>query len=286
MTVRVKVVETHQEIDELFRLRHRVFVEQDGYVPATGDGRMRDQFDDLPTVTHFAASVNGTIAGCLRYGDLSPEGTSVDEYFDFGPYLPPPPGRSCAGSMVAVSREFRGTPRLTSGLFAVFFLWAHLRGMTHIYGVANPERLNGFCRNGFRALGPVRFDERHRLSFVPIMLDILDLPRVYRTFLQHHAPHPLALGSLRQLNVAGETIVSGPLDVHERYAIVHGRAGLRLPSETSCAPGCPEIGPGQTFGSLASRTIDGNLADVIALSDVDLVVDLTNSRVMHRRTMP
>jgi hypothetical protein len=99
--------------------------------------------------------------------------------------------------------------RRQGGLFAMFFFWAWTRAITHIYGVANPDRVYGFSRNGFRALGRCQFSTLHGLAFIPIVLGLPDLPEMYRAFAKRHAAHPLTRGSLRQLHVAGETVLAG-----------------------------------------------------------------------------
>src|SRR5262249_7293735 len=48
MTLRVRVAQTTAELDAVFRLRHQVFVEEEGYMPPRPDRRIADRFDAYP----------------------------------------------------------------------------------------------------------------------------------------------------------------------------------------------------------------------------------------------
>src|SRR5215471_5607553 len=106
-------------IDEVFRVRHRVFAEEEG--PPIRDGRLHDRFDELPTVTHFVAYMHDTTIRCIRDNDVSAAGTPPDEFFGFRPHFPEPQALLAVGSLVALLRDYRKIPRLPPGLFVMFF---------------------------------------------------------------------------------------------------------------------------------------------------------------------
>lgn len=54
------------EIDSMFRLRHRVFVERLNWVPSSPDGRERDYFDDLNPIYLLARAADDTLLGTWR----------------------------------------------------------------------------------------------------------------------------------------------------------------------------------------------------------------------------
>jgi hypothetical protein len=273
MSVQVKVAGTPEEADAVFRLRHTVFAEEEGYFPRTLDGRIHDRFDELATVTHFVAYVQDRVVGCIRYNDCSVDGTPPDEYFDFKAHFPAPPACVGTGSMVAVMRDYRRTPRLTAGLFGVFFLWAHAQRVTHIYGVANPDRLEAFARNGFRALAPRQFSGLHQLPFIPIILDLRDLPLAYKSFIEQHSAYPQIPGSARQLYVAGETILPSSDAKPRFYTLVSGQVGIRAACDPQAAPRRLDLRTGDQLATGGPLTIDGQRADLVALSDLDLAMD-------------
>ena len=58
MRVHVKVAKTPKEIDGVFRVRHKVFIEEDGKFPAQSDYRMYDFFDTIPSTVNIIAMVD------------------------------------------------------------------------------------------------------------------------------------------------------------------------------------------------------------------------------------
>lgn len=54
------------EVDAMFRLRHRVFVDRLNWVEASPDGRERDYFDDLNPIYLLARGADDTLLGTWR----------------------------------------------------------------------------------------------------------------------------------------------------------------------------------------------------------------------------
>ena len=59
VTVRIRLARTTDELDQVFALRHRVMVDEEGYMPAQPDGRLADRFDAYPTTANVIALVDG-----------------------------------------------------------------------------------------------------------------------------------------------------------------------------------------------------------------------------------
>ena len=74
MRVHVKVAKTPMEIDGVFLVRHRVFIEEDGKFPAASDRRLYDFFDTIPTTVNIIAMVDDKVIGCLRMTEESEAG--------------------------------------------------------------------------------------------------------------------------------------------------------------------------------------------------------------------
>ena len=139
MTVRIRLARTTDELDQVFALRHRVMVDEEGYMPAQPDGRLFDRFDAYPTTGNVIALVGGRIVGAVRLIERTPAGASADEFFDFRPFLPPA-ARDVTGGMLVLERAHRDTPRLVFAMMGMGYYWAIGRGATHIIAPANPER--------------------------------------------------------------------------------------------------------------------------------------------------
>src|SRR5260370_7246565 len=91
MTIRVKLAQTTNELDQLFRVRHRVFVEEDGYMPERPGRRIYDHFDAFPTTANVIAIADGRVVGGVRFTEPSSAASPPDAPFDFVPHLPPHP---------------------------------------------------------------------------------------------------------------------------------------------------------------------------------------------------
>ncbi|MEM6928944.1 MAG: hypothetical protein AAF602_18540, partial [Myxococcota bacterium] len=65
MGIRVKLATTPDDLKALMEVRHRVFVDEDGYLPPQG-GKIVDFFDVLPTTSNVIALVNDEVVGGCR----------------------------------------------------------------------------------------------------------------------------------------------------------------------------------------------------------------------------
>jgi hypothetical protein len=178
----IRVAESAEDIDRLFRARHHVFAEVDGYVPIRSDCRLSDRFDAYPTNRNLIAEHEGRIIGGLRFTEQSAAGTPPDEFFDFAPVLDPTIRRYGSASKLFLERPYRGS-QVVHTFYAVAYAWCMGRGWTHVIGTANPETVPALERSGYRALTETMIHPESGLPFVPVLLDLNDLdPR-----LRHYA---------------------------------------------------------------------------------------------------
>lgn len=281
MTVRIRLARTTDELDQVFALRHRVMVEEEGYMPAQPDGRLSDRFDAYPTTANVIALVEDRIVGAVRMIERTPAGTSADEYFDFRPFLPPT-ARDVTGGMLVLERAHRATPRLVFALMGMGYYWAIGRGATHVIAPANPERRETLLRTGWRIVGDEFLDEHKALPTLPMILDLDELDDRALAFLRRqHIDHWLR-STERQFHAAGEHVVrrGDPGDaafvIIDGHVSVLGRDGGLL----------GELGPGDLFGELALLTTRPRTADVVARTELDLMVLGRESFRAQLRTDP
>lgn len=266
MNVVVREIENEQELDEVLRLRHQVMVEEEEYMPPRPDARIVDEYDHLPETAHLVALRDGQIIAAVRLTERGEAGTPADELFDFTPFLPDD-ARSGSGSMLVAARAVRDTPRGAIGLAGTTLCWARQRGLTHLVASANPERALLFQWLGFHAVAPEFHHREADLPVLPMVLDLDRVEQVFSEFMQRHlAPHWLS-SAQRRFGQAGDTIVrhGEPGDV--AYVIIDGRATVVGASGTIAS-----LGPGDVFGELALLTSGRRTADVIAQTDLDLMV--------------
>jgi N-acyl-L-homoserine lactone synthetase len=183
--VLIRVAESAADIDRLFRARHRIFAEVDGYVPVRPDRRLCDRFDAYPTNRNLIAEHAGRIIGGLRFTEHSEAGTPCDEFFDFSPYLDLTSTRFGSASKLFLERTYRGS-QIAFTLYGVGYAWCLARGWRHAIGTANPETVPALRRSGYRTLTEEQFHPHHQLPFVPLILDLKDLAPRLRHFAESH----------------------------------------------------------------------------------------------------
>ena len=152
MRVHVKVAKSPKEIDGVFKVRHKVFIEEDGKFPSQPDNRLYDYFDTIPTTVNIIALVDGTVIGCLRMTEWSDVGLPADHYFNFNPYLPGDIGKLASVSMFCLRSEYRSNMQLAYMLISMGCYWGISRGITHIITPINPDIASLIMRVGFKPL--------------------------------------------------------------------------------------------------------------------------------------
>lgn len=273
MTVRIKVAQTTDELDAVFRLRHRVFIEDGGYMAPHADMRLYDRYDAFPTSVNIIAVVDERAVGTIRYMEKTSAGTSAEEYFDYSAFLPAN-ARVGAVTLAAVEPEYRKTPRLTFALFAMGYYWAASRGITHILASANPERRESFLKSGYEIVAPIFHHDHKEVDVLPMILELASLEDRFLTFVKTHDLHHWLNAFERQFHAAGETIIKKGEGGDTAYVVIDGRAAVVR--DKAGAPNGREVmaefGPGELFGELALLTSRARTATVVAQTDLDLMV--------------
>lgn len=267
MTIRIRLARTTDELDRIFALRHQVMAEEDAYIPPQPDGRLVDRFDAYPTTANFIAVVAGRIVGAVRFMERTAAGTSADEFFDFRPFLGPE-ARDVTAGMLVLERAHRGHPRLVFAMLGMGYHWAIQRGATHVLGPSNPERRDAMLRSGYVSVAPEFQHEDTGLPVLPMILDLAELEDRALSFLHRHRIEHWLSSFERQFHVAGDAVLRRGEPGDAAYVVVDGQASVR---GSDGRPVC-ELGPGELFGELALLTEVPRTADVIAQTDLDLMV--------------
>lgn len=179
MDVTIRFASQPEELDQIFRIRHDVFVTESGYMAPHADARIYDRFDAFSTSRHIIATRGGEVIGCTRLTQNSAVGTSADEYFDFIDCIPTNPQLSGAPSMCCVRKAHHG---LRVGFYLFCFAWETARrsGWDCIYSVINPEIKETFVRMGFQMLNPVQFNSEKGVNFIPVSVAVSQLAEDYQ----------------------------------------------------------------------------------------------------------
>lgn len=293
MAVRIKLATTSTELDQLFQVRHRVFVAEKRYFGNSEDGRLLDRFDAFATTANIVAVNNGRVVGGVRIVEPSVVGAPADEFFDFRPYLPSDgSARVGSGSMLVMDPEYRKVPRVTFAMLGMMYYWALTKGLTHITGVAAPEAEQLFLGSGYKCVTERFLHEKSGLWAMPVMLQIDKLNDRFAAFVdKHHIRHFLQSFE-RQFHQKGETIINIGEEGSAAYVIVEGKVAASIPPRptrpaVASSDGSPvssdgprsggpirvrEMGAGEVFGELSLITAHPRSATIVALTDVDLMV--------------
>jgi N-acyl-L-homoserine lactone synthetase len=283
MTVRIRLAQTTDELDQVFALRHRVMVDDERYFPQQPGARLADRFDAYPTTANVIAIAveEDRIIGGIRFVERTPAGTSADAYFDFRPFLPAA-AREVAAGMIVVERAYRGTPRLVFAMFGMGYHWAIHRGATHVVAPANPRRRPGMLRSGYRMVAPQFQHEHSGLPVVPMVLDLKDLEDRALAFLRRQRIQHWLQSFERQFHSAGDVVLRRGEPGDAVYVVVDGHASVLTETGEVRA----ELGAGDLFGELALVTGLPRTADVVARTDLDLMVLDRASFHMQLRANP
>jgi CRP-like cAMP-binding protein/N-acyl-L-homoserine lactone synthetase len=225
--VRIKLATTTEELDELFQVRHRVFVREKRYVPPQSEGRLFDRFDTYPTTANIVAIHQGHVVGGVRIVEPSSCGAPADHFFDFHPYLPE--GAIVgSGSMLVMDEEFRRVPRVTFAMLGMMYYWALCKGLTHITGVAAPEAEKLFIGSGYRPVTKRFYHEPTELFALPVMLNIVELNDRFSEFVGKHQFRHFLQSFERQFHQKGETIIRRGEAGTTAYVIIEGRVAALM----------------------------------------------------------
>ncbi len=268
MTARIKIATTPEEIDAVFKIRHRVYAEEEGHMARRDDGRIYDRFDALPTAVNIIAVVDGQVVGTVRFMEGSLAGTSADTFFNFAPHLDGDHGRRIgASSQLAVAREYRKSG-LSFSLLAMGCYWALGRGVTTLKSAANPDVLPMLLRMGWEPVAPEFFHEGYGLRCVPMVLELAKLNDKFLEFIsRQEIPHFLKSFE-RQFHVEGETVVRAGEEATDAFVVVHGEAIVHGRDGRELA----RLGPGDVVGEIALVTGSRRTATVTAGTELDLMV--------------
>ncbi|MEO1231695.1 MAG: cyclic nucleotide-binding domain-containing protein [Myxococcota bacterium] len=269
MSIRVKVASSPAEIRALLEVRHRVFVDEEGYMPSQG-GAIVDLFDALPTTRNLLAVSAGEVCGGLRVTLDSEAGMPADRFFDYRAILPEG-ARPASASMLCLRKSVRGPRRLISGMLQMCVYWAHARGLTHLCCPINPRVAPLMKPIGLEPVGD-EFVDAKGLPTLPMVLDMSNLGPRYADFV-HRQDVGLWLDSFeRAFFQAGEAIVREGEPGREAFLVVDGAAAALAAGTGENGPVVQGFAPGQVFGELALLTDLPRSTTVVATEPTDLMV--------------
>jgi len=264
-------------LDKAFKLRHKVFVEEEGLLQATDDGRIIDRFDAYPSTKILVVSTeDDEVVGTFRLSLDSTEGLPADEYYDFRKHLPNDSRLMHAG-LFCISQAHRSS-KLSMGLILMSAYFAISNDVTHVVAPINPKIGNLLKRIGFRMIDKEFFEPHTGVPMLPLVLESSKLNDFFLNFIKLNQFNDFLNDYERWFYKAGELIIEGGTIGQEAFHIIEGKVQARMPG-TDHVLG--ELCEGEMFGELSLLTDEPRSADIVAITDVQMMV-LSKEAFMSR----
>jgi len=267
MAYKIMRANTPDLIEQVFKLRHQVFVEQEGILKATADGRLIDRFDAYPTSNSFVVVSEDKVVGALRLALDSTEGVPADEYYDFRKHVPE---NSCIlhVGLFCVSEPYRGVG-LTMGLMMMSTYFAASNGVTHVFAPINPPIVRLAERVGFKVIGEEFIDAHTGAAMMPLLLDMNQVNDFFLRYIKNNQLQDFLQDYENWYFKAGEEIIRAGTTGKEAFLIIEGTVQVKLAGTDQVLS---ELGQGEVFGELALLTDEPRSADVVAKTNIQVMV--------------
>jgi len=190
MAITIKIAKTAKELDDIYRFRHRVFVEERGKFGETNltNSRVIDHFDAVPGVVNIIAYSGEHVIGSVRVNPDSSIGLPAEQYFDFSSvraaerdiYLSDSAHEgnlstfaSC--SMLAVDENWRNRRSVIFSLFKAATGVLHSWNVTHVICAISEETFSMYGRLGFSAVAEKKWMDHVGDHMLPIVASFKEI---------------------------------------------------------------------------------------------------------------
>ena len=266
MPINILIAKTPKLIDEVFKVRHKVFCEESDILKPNKDKRLIDRFDAIPTSQNLIVMVDDKVIGSLRMSLDSEVGLPADEYYDFRKSLPKDAKLLHCG-MFCVLKEYRN-PRVTMDLLLMATYFGKSNGVTHVLAPINPMIAKLLQRMGFKAIGKEFMEPLLGHVMLPLVLEVAVLNDFFINFVNKNKLQDFIGEYERSFYRKGEFIIHAGDEGLYAYLIVSGKALVKLPQSGEIIA---ELEEGELFGELALLTGEFRSANVVASSDLQIM---------------
>ena len=291
MAIHIKVASTATEIDEALRLRHDVYVIEDGKFggKALPDPRILDRYDAFPFVYNIVAFEDGEPIATLRLIKDSGQGTPADHLYDFSAYrnaldreiearayLPLSGDKEVkavfgSAGMLAIRLGWRRRRDVLRAMFRMAAAVCRARGATHLIVAVNHETATIYRRFNFVQLAEKYWHDDIGTYLVPLAATVEgfhqwafgDLPKT---------PLDQFKDSFERIVVrAGETIFREGDGGNSAYIVDNGNVRVSRRGPAGGELTLTHLGHCDLFGELALVDNEPRSATVAAITDAELL---------------
>lgn len=280
MPIRICVADTPELLEGVYKVRHKVFSEEEGKFEPTSDGRVIDRFDAYQTSFCLAVIHDENVVGSLRMTTDSTLGTPADESFDFRTHIADDSILFSCG-MYCVEKDFR-SPRVALALNMMAAYLGVSKGLTHVAAPINPAIARLLKRVGFKQLGDEFLDPHFNLPVLPMLLDISEINDHFLNFVKQNDLHNFLRSYECYIFSKGEKIIKTGEQGDMAYIIVSGEVDIVNDNDTLLAT----LKEGDIFGELALFTNDVRSANVVAKTEVKAMTLHKDAFLKHLHENP
>lgn len=284
MAIKVKVATTPKELNDVYRLRYKVYVESEGYFQNIAGDLIVDQFDALPQVANIIAYSGNTPVGTIRANVDSEIKLPSDELYDFTHYrekitteqqAKDQPVKFGSAGMLAIAEPYRNRRDVFRALFKMCSDVAYSWKVTHIISTVNTKTAAMYTRLGFEPLCDPIWKPEIGESVVPLANEFEPVYQwAFGAFSDKSEILESFSGCFQCLLVsAGSEIFTQGSDGYEAYLISKGIVNISQSDEQAHETlSLATLSRGDMFGELS--LIDDGLrsATATAVSNTELIV--------------
>lgn len=284
MAIKVKVATTPKELNDVYRLRYKVYVESEGYFQDISGDLIVDQFDALPQVANIIAYSGNTPIGTIRANIDSEILLPSDELYDFSEYRKKIteqrqtqnlPVKFGSAGMLAIAEPYRNRRDVFRAMFKMCCDVAYAWKVTHIISTVNTKTAAMYNRLRFEPLcDPIWIPEIGE-SIVPLANEFEPIYQwAFGAFGDKSELLESFSGCFQCLLVsAGSEIFAQGSDGHEAYLISKGIVNISQSDELSQETlSLATLCRGDMFGELSLIDDGVRSAAATAVSNTELIV--------------
>jgi hypothetical protein len=185
--IHIAIAESAEDLRDVFRLRHRVLVEEEGYYPESTEGLIHTVFDAYPSSVNLLARVGEEAAASVRVTFDSGVGLPWDRLGDLACLRDSVEEPAVALGMLVCTRRYRAKRSMLIALLRAAAHLIHERSCVHMFAAVNPEFAPSLERMGFNQVGSTTRIGGFDNDVVPMHGRI---DRLRPPFDRHFAPRP------------------------------------------------------------------------------------------------
>lgn len=274
MPIRLKIANSASDKAAVYRLRHRIFVEEERRFNHSGN-HIIDQYDSFTETTNILALLEDQPIGSIRVILENNVGSPTDEFYDFIPFRSQLEGHCAYIGWLCCEKKFRSHPGLIIGLIKMCFREMRKNGARHVLATLHPPVMPMLKRIvGAEPVGPEFHSAELNVAMLPIHVDLAHLPPGGRETFADPSQQILEDSNERRIYRRNEILIQKDSIGEEAFLIMRG-------SVSAIAEGSvrrrwadnPIFGPGQIIGELSLLDGGPRTATLAAFSnEVDVMV--------------